>query len=46
MKAMAGLMQPKSEGGGGLIMMWPNIEAWIPKLGFRRGGCDEVGVED
>ena len=29
---------------GGLV--WPNIEAWIPKLGFLGGGCDEAGVED
>ena len=26
--------------------MWPNIEAWIPKLGFLGCGCDEAGVED
>jgi hypothetical protein len=32
-----------SQRGG---LMWPNIEAWIPKLGFLGGGCDEAGVED
>jgi hypothetical protein len=33
----------RSRRGG---LMWPNIEAWIPKLGFRGGGCDEAGVEN
>jgi hypothetical protein len=27
---------------GGLMLL--NIEAWIPKLGFRGGGCNEAGV--
>ena len=44
MKAMAGLMRPKSEGDRGLT--WPNIKAWIPELGFSGGGYDEAGVED
>jgi len=33
----------RSRRGG---LMWPNIEAWIPKLGFLGCGCDEAGVED
>ncbi len=35
----------RSRRGG---LMWPNIEAWIRKLGFLggHGGCDEAGVED